>query len=120
MPFSTDCFSIPSHKRDEVVTALVAALKDENAKVRLVAAEALVGIDGAGSKDALALGEALKDRESGVRQLAAEALGSLGEQARNRIPALLETWTDQDVGVRVASAESLGNLAPITKKWLKL
>jgi HEAT repeat protein len=85
---------------------LIAALRDEDADVRLVAAQHLGGSGPQAEQRAAALGEALKDRRAGVRREAAESLWSLGPVSS---PVLLRGLTDPDPQVRAWSAFALGH-----------
>jgi hypothetical protein len=86
-------------------------LSDEDAYVRLHAAEALTrvcdGEDATNAMDTLVL--LLKDADAGVRALAATTLAEAdGDDAAIAIAALTEALGDDDAGVRSAAALSLG------------
>ena len=120
-----------------LIPELIAALRDENEKVRSNAAESLgafydVRAAGAlasalrddnpeireraaaamhgtyGSTAAAALAGALKDPSARVRKAAAERLGEF--TAADSGPALIEALDDQDPGVVSAALTSLGNI----------
>jgi HEAT repeat protein len=85
--------------------ALIAALKDPDEEIRVVAAKALTQIPG--TKTTLALVGGLHDESSSVRMAIAESLGTLRD--RSAVPALLQQLqTDLDMGVRYACLTSLG------------
>ena len=76
---------------NSAVPALIQALQDQDAGVRVNAAYALGGI-GEGAKDAIpALIQLLQDPEVGYR--ATEALGSIGSDA---VPALIQLLQDEN------------------------
>src|SRR5438270_5056112 len=86
---------------------LLAALKDEDADVRIVAAQHLRGEGWRGSEKAAALVDALKDPHSGVRREAAEALCSMASDAS---PALCEALKHPSPRVRAGAALALGDV----------
>jgi len=96
------------------VNLLIGALRDENADVRLLAAEYLDGpgpqlgeFDPEGEKRAAALVGALKDPHAGVRRMAAESLCLIGPESA---PALIQALTDPDPRVRAGAALALGDV----------
>ncbi len=93
-------------------TALVTALRDSDARVRVAAMNSLGELitEGADSTEIAALSRALRtDPEPQVRRMAAWALGEI-EDARG-IPALSDALrTDQDTGVRKMAAWALGEI----------
>ena len=84
---------------------LVAALKDADADVRLVAAEHLRGQD---ETSVRALIAALGDPHAGVRRQAAESLCWIGAPA---VPQLCEALKDVDPHVRAEAAIALSDVA---------
>src|SRR5712692_9370746 len=86
------------------VDLLLAALKDDDADVRIVAAQHLGKEGWRGAERAAALVEALGDRHPGVRREAAESLCSIGAAAG---PALCEALKDSDPRVRAGAALAL-------------
>jgi HEAT repeat protein len=83
------------------------ALRDENADVRLLAAEHLGGGDFKDERQSAALIAALKDPHAGVRRVAAESLLSIGPESA---PALIKALTDPDPRVRAGAALALGDV----------
>ena len=86
---------------------LIEALRDENADVRLLAAQHLGGEGPQGERRAAALVDALKDPHAGVRRVAAESLCSIGSESA---PALIKALTDPDPRMRAGAALSLGDV----------
>ncbi len=96
-------------KVDSDTDRLLAALKDDDADVRLLSAMRLkerpIGKPGTDvERKATALIEALKDRHAGVRRAAAEALGNLWPATE---AALTGALTDADARVRAGAAFAL-------------
>ena len=92
----------------QAVPALVKALRDSNATLRLNAAFAL-GKIGARPKLAVpALVDRLDDPDEGVRMYAAIALKKFGARAANAVPALVATLKDRSWQVRERAALALG------------
>jgi HEAT repeat protein len=84
---------------------LIGALQDEDADVRLVAAQRLRGQDEASIR---ALVSALGDRHAGVRRQAAESLCWIGAPA---VPQLCEALKAPDPHVRAEAALALSDVA---------
>ncbi|AOY84250.2 HEAT repeat domain-containing protein [Moorena producens JHB] len=94
----------------QVITALLARLKDENSDVRVSAALALGNL-GKGSEAAVsALLARLQDDNSFVRGWAADALGKLGNNSETVVSTLLARLQDNNSGVRGRAADALGKL----------
>ena len=92
--------------------ALIAALKDRNAQVRLCAAGAL-GEIGPESKEAIpALSQALKDKDPKVRDQAAKALTKFGAEGKDAVPALAAALSDPNAAVRIEAAYALAAVGP--------
>ena len=100
-----------------VVTALLEALRDQNATVHSVSTMAL-GQTGQGNRAAVAaLIEALKDKDHDVRLCGAYYLGQIGQANKGNNPtatALTEALKDIDRDVRRAATNSLWQLNPET------
>jgi len=95
------------------VQFLLNGLKDNDTKIRRMAAEALGGI-GPDAKPAIpALAEALKDTDEAVRLAAVEALAGIGAE-RPTIVALVEAMKDKSHKVKKRSIEVLGNIGEPT------
>jgi HEAT repeat protein len=90
------------------VPRLLGALHDENADVRLLAAEHLGGRGPQSAERTRGLIDVLKDPHAGVRREAAEALSSIGADA---VPALCEALADPDPRVRAGAALALSDVA---------
>jgi HEAT repeat protein len=111
----------------EAVPELIAALRDEDRRVRWFAAEAL-GLVGPEAKAAVpALVEAFRSlevvtadqganvesiRKAPIRLIAAFALGKIGPAARAAIPDLTAALSGPDSRVRGAAARALGLIGP--------
>lgn len=91
--------------RDEVVTALIAALEETaNIGLRNAAVEALIAV----GPDAVGpLIEAMARLDADARKLAVEVLGGVPDV--RGAAALVGCLSDHDANVRVAAAEALGN-----------
>jgi HEAT repeat protein len=99
----------------EVVPALVAALKHDEATVRAEAAEDL-GQLGLEAKAALpAIRAALADDDGHVRVFAAEALARIDPDSRQSLPILLQALESRQPGVRAAAATALVALPPLAR-----
>jgi HEAT repeat protein len=99
----------------EGVEALRAALKDDNARVRLQAATTLWKVEQ--HRDALpTLVRLLTDSDSAIRQDASIDLGAeFGEKAVPAVPVLVKVlW--QDSNVAMAAAEALGRVGPTARQ----
>jgi HEAT repeat protein len=98
-----------------VVTALVKALKDENAEVRQTAASSL-SIAAIKADIAIpSLIESLEDENSKVRSAAAYALRNSGTQADIVLPALIEVLKDSNADVRSSAAAAIAQISADTK-----
>ena len=102
----------------EVRDLFLQDLKDEDAWVRMRAAEAL-GSLGATDDALRALREALKDENAWVRISAAEALESLGATDQETIQALREALKDEDALVRGIAALALGRLGATDQETIQ-
>lgn len=87
-------------------SSLIAALQDEDADVRLVAAQHLGGDGQGASERARALVGALGDAHAGVRREVAETLQRIGAAA---VPALSEALRHPDARVRAGAVLALGD-----------
>ncbi len=93
--------------RDEVVSALVAALSEkENIGLRNAAVEALIDI---GPDSVLPAARALEELDADGRKLAVEILGGIPDVRGTH--SLANALSDSDPNVRVAAAEALGSAA---------
>ena len=101
---------------DDVVPALVRALKDWHGGVRSSAAWALGYVGEPAAEAAPALVAALADEEARVRWAAAEGLRGTGPATDDVIPALIRALTDKERPVRRAAVEALGSFGPRAKE----
>ena len=92
--------------RQDVVQALVGAMKDEDPEVRQQAVHALMQVRSPAIVAPMIA--ALSDSDADVRQSAAMAVGQMGE--RQAIPALSRLLSDSDADVRQQGAFALGQL----------
>jgi HEAT repeat protein len=92
--------------RDWQIGELIQALRDENADVRMLAAQHLEGNGPQVAEKALALVHVLADEQPNVRREAAWSLGSLGWAAW---PALQDALHDDNPRVRAGAALALCN-----------
>jgi HEAT repeat protein len=98
-----------------MVAALLTALEDKNADVRLRAEDALAHLELTKS-DVPALGRALDNPESAqLRANAAEALGRLGPEAAPAVPPLTTAAKDRNLAVRIRAVRALGKIGPEAK-----
>jgi HEAT repeat protein len=95
-----------------VVAAVVAALADNRAVVRKMAALVLGDLAVEAATAVGALAAALRDPDEGVRRRAAVALGQFRTEARPALAALHAALSDEDDGVRSFAATSLSQIAP--------
>jgi hypothetical protein len=86
------------------VPALVEALRDEEADVRVRAAQALAGI---GDEAVQPLTKSLSSNNPKMRMGAALTLGRMGREAKAAAPALAEALEDRDIRVRCHAAQAL-------------
>ncbi len=88
---------------------LIAALGDEQAPVRLAAAETLGGM--ADEETVTALLASLQHADALMRRSAAAALGQIG--AHQAVIPLIALLRDDDTSVRLSAADALGNIADL-------
>jgi HEAT repeat protein len=100
----------------QVAPALIAALKDENAKVRGGAANSLVNMGSEGRIVVPALIAAADDRDPKVRFYAVHSLGGLRPIDKRAVPVLIRKLKDDDDTVRHFAALSLGHIGPVDKQ----
>jgi HEAT repeat protein len=93
-----------SRIENPAVGPLVAALRDDNGRVREKAANALIEIGGIGVTQAFIV--ALTDRNPYTREIAAGALGRIGDNCATKI--LVAALNDTNWTVRENAAEALG------------
>lgn len=91
---------------------LLADLKSEQDKDRLIAVRLLQQRKGDAAQVVPALTAALKDRESDVRLSAAIGLGYFSDEAKDAIPALQTALNDRDARVRQQAAVALSRIDP--------
>jgi Protein of unknown function (DUF2961)/HEAT repeats len=98
----------------DTVPALTAALRDPDAVVRGLAAQALEAKGTAGGPALDALIPLLKDPSWVVRMTAARAIGAIGPGAAKAVPALLAAFQVPGESVHVvrSCAEALGQIGP--------
>ncbi|NEO79532.1 HEAT repeat domain-containing protein [Moorena sp. SIO4G3] len=104
-------------EKDQVITILLARLKDENSDVRREAADALGELGNSSETVIKALLERLQDKDFSVRANAARALGNLGKSSETVVKALLALLQNDhsyasvdDLHRRASAARALGNL----------
>ncbi|NEO78369.1 HEAT repeat domain-containing protein [Moorena sp. SIO4G3] len=96
-------------EKDQVITILLARLKDDNSDVRWKAADALGELGNSSETLVSALFARFQDENSDVRWRAAIALGKLGNSSKTVVNGLLAKLQDPDAGVRDRAAVALGN-----------
>jgi HEAT repeat protein len=99
---------------EEGVPPMCLALKDSEAKVRMLAAN-ILGLQKAAAATG-PLAAALTDPEPGVRLTAAEALSVIGPDAAAAIPALKAAMKDKNPAVRQAAEAALAHIDPSPDK----
>ncbi|CAF3578362.1 unnamed protein product [Rotaria sp. Silwood1] len=99
---------------NDVVTALMNAMRDEDKYVRWAASEALgkMGEKATTNEVITALLNAMHDEHKYVRKVVSEALGKMGEKAATNevITALVNAMRDEHYDVRWVASEAFGNL----------
>ncbi|MHC4505699.1 MAG: HEAT repeat domain-containing protein, partial [Planctomycetota bacterium] len=106
---------VPETGSRAAVPALVAAIRDEVAGVRVDAAKALAAIGPAAREAVPSLIDALDDPAKGVRSAAAMALRRIGADAETALPALVKALGDEDRGVRLYAAGALSMMGADAK-----
>jgi hypothetical protein len=96
-----------AHTDARIAPRLIPLLRDENADIRRIAAQALGRNGTPGAVRALSI--ALYDHQADVRAAAADALGQIGDRAA--VPALIDALYDDVIEVRFAAAEAIGLIA---------
>lgn len=89
------------------VPPLCTALKDDDARIRSLAAKALARLDKKSRPAIPMLQHALKDKDKKVRIEVARALWDIDRQAQTILPVLIACLTDEDATVRLASVWAL-------------
>jgi HEAT repeat protein len=89
-----------------LMTVVVSALKDRDARVRMQAAKWLFRREKQARVVVPLLRDGVNDRDVSVRIAAVEALGELGAEARV-VPLLTKALEDRDVSVRLTAEEAL-------------
>jgi len=102
----------PSPTEGELVSRLIAALKDPDADVRANLAQALAKI---GPPAVEPLTEALADPLPERRAGAATALGLLGSSAKGALPKLLDLLDDRDTEVRRQASQALVRVLSVVR-----
>ncbi len=109
----------PSPNAQAAAPALMAALADQAAPVRLEAALALCHLRLAGPKVIGPLLEGLKSQDAEVRRRAAEGVALVGPSAKETVPVLVDLLKDRDhAPVRTAAANALGSMGAEAKPAL--
>ncbi|NES45242.1 HEAT repeat domain-containing protein, partial [Moorena sp. SIO2C4] len=97
-------------EKDQVITILLAQLKDQNSDVRVSAADALDKLGNSSETVINALLAKLQDENSDVRWRAARALGKLGNSSETVVITLLAKLQDENSNVRGWAADALSRL----------
>jgi HEAT repeat protein len=97
---------------DEATPALIEAIKNDQADVRVVAIRAIIEMGEKGERAIPALVGALGDRDEDVRESAALALSRIGTKARSAASALKAALRDSDWTVRREAAGALARVGP--------
>jgi HEAT repeat protein len=108
------------HLRGEAKDAaagLMAVLRDDDERVRLLGSLALVAVDPQQAGAVLApLRGLLTSADAGIRASAAEGIGNLGPDAKDAIPGLRDALLkDKEPPVREAAAIALGKMGEVAK-----
>ena len=99
-----------------IAPALIAALKDPNARVVSAAAAAMANVGKEGVKPLATIAQN-KAYSASVRRNAITALGKMGSDAKEGVPGLIEVLKDREM--RLDAAEALGNIGPEAKPALE-
>ncbi len=94
------------------IPALRAAIKDETAIVRLMAAQSLIDLGVDANAVLPTLTKAVKSAQSTEQLVAAQLLGELGPEAASAVVALHEALVDADSLATYRIAEALGRIGP--------
>jgi HEAT repeat protein len=97
---------------EQATPALIEAMNDDQADVRIVAIRAIIEMGDRGQRAVPALVHALGDSEEDVRESAAAALGRIGTKARSAAPALTVALRDSAWSVRREAAGALARVGP--------
>jgi HEAT repeat protein len=108
------CLVVRGREDQAVVPALIAALRDERAVVRRMAALVLGDLAPQARQAVGSLVEALRHEDAGLRRRAVVALGQFGAEATAAVPALRAALADKDEGVRSFAATALTLIDPDT------
>jgi HEAT repeat protein len=99
-------------KSQKSTDELIADLKSNQEKDRLVAVRLLPQRTADAERIIPAMIESLKDSEGDIRWSAAIGLGSFGDKAKEAIPALQAALHDKDVRVREAAGKAIIRIDP--------
>ena len=100
-------------REKEVVSALAAATKDQDAVVRWMAVRGLMRMGPSARSAMPTLVSILLDRKSPLRPFAAGALGNIGPSASAAAPAMLNVvYTTEDDTLYIWTAIALGKIGP--------
>src|SRR5262249_39756885 len=98
------------------IPALREALKDNDTRVRVKAAEALWTVEKPAPNVVLpVLVAALQEKDADLRVSALMVLGRLGRSARTAVPVITDMLKDKDLGVRLEAILTLGEVGPGAK-----
>ncbi len=100
----------------QAVSGMIPLLQDSDAKVRLMAAEAVWKVDRQAQAVVPVLVEGLKNQKSWeIRGNSAFVLSQMGPEAKAAIPALIEALKDQYEDIRQLVVDALGRMGPEAK-----
>jgi HEAT repeat protein len=99
-------------KSQKSTDELIADLKSNQEKDRLVAVRLLPQRSADAERIIPAMIESLKDSEGDIRWSAAIGLGSFGDKAKDAIPALQAALHDKDARVREAAGKAIIRIDP--------
>lgn len=98
---------------DDVVSALLTAMRDTSGEVQSAVAVALATV---GARAVPGLADAVGDDHTSVRLIALSLLGERGADAAPAAPSIARALADSNQDVRIAAAQSLARIGPAARE----
>ena len=98
---------------DDVVNALLTAMRDTSGEVQSAVAVALGTV---GARAVPGLAEAVGDDHTSVRMIALSLLGERGADAAPAAPSIARALADSNPDVRIAAAQTLARIGPAARE----
>lgn len=115
-PVGSDVIEILTKIGHPAVPYLIEGLKNQNDRIRVVAALSLGRIKPVVKESIPVLIGTLNDKSNYVKISAINALGAMGPDAKEVVPTLIETLNDKDSSVRISAINALGEMGPDDKE----